>query len=114
MTVVAGQYRAVLADFARSGTLHEVRDDASTPQRVDVLAQCSRVGDLLARQGLVTARDARDALVDRVMRAVRPDGSLPFSLEPRAHDRNVWAAMFVSQALQGVLVGRTQEAPLIV
>ncbi|HZQ61998.1 MAG TPA: hypothetical protein VFC24_11655 [Casimicrobiaceae bacterium] len=111
---VVRQFEALLTLGEDDGRLPESRSHPDGPERVDVLAQTIRVGDLL--RGIddgITPRRLRP-LRQRLVDAVRPDGAVAFALQDARSLPNVWAAMFASQALEGVEPAPRDAPPLIV
>jgi hypothetical protein len=71
--------------------------DGSGGVRADVLAQALRAGAILDARGRPSAAGRLDALADALLRHVRADGGVRFSLDQPA--ANTWCAMFAQQAL---------------
>lgn len=111
---VIGQYDSLLALGEDLGRLPERRSNAESPERVDVLAQTVRMGDLLCRVSDVVTPSRLAPLRERLIHAVRSDGAVAFALQDARSLPNVWAAMFASQALAGIAGDASAGPPLIV
>lgn len=93
-------FEEILALQASDGTLPAERHGENRLVRSDVLAQALRVGALLRAEGRLPGIDAGhrlDALASALLRHVRSDGAVLFSLDHNVP--NAWCAMFASQAL---------------
>lgn len=116
-----GRFDALLQEVPRTRRIPETWGQTTGPQRLDIIAQTLRVSELLQDrfEPPLPALDAIVALRSRLVQSVRPDGAVPFALHPEPVQLNVWAAMFASQALDGVGGGaaetrRTSDDPLLV
>jgi len=101
---VAAQFASLLAEASALGWPPESRSNAAAanaPKRLDVVAQAIRVGRLLELHGSDPLPDevAMTRLAQLLGQHVRPDGSVPFSVQSPPRQSNVWAAMFAEQAL---------------
>ena len=101
---LASQFDSLLADARELGHVPESRRDATAsagPERLDILAQTIRVGHLLwaHRPQQPPDRIGLARLQQMLVQHVRRDGAVPFAVESRPTQYNVWAAMFAEQAL---------------
>ncbi|MEP6656407.1 MAG: hypothetical protein ABJC33_04185 [Betaproteobacteria bacterium] len=115
------RFDALLREVSRETWIPETLGQANGPERVDIMAQALRVNELLPRRSEppLPSRNAMAALRSRLAQSVRGDGAVPFALGAQPVQLNVWAAMFASQALEGMRGGtaavkRTAEDPLLV
>jgi hypothetical protein len=101
LAVAAGQFERLLAAASAEGYLPETLGSATSPQRVDVLAQALRVGHLLRahRPQQPSDRVTLERLARSLHREIRPNGAVAFARGADGSLRNVWAAMFADQAI---------------
>lgn len=97
-------FDALLQEMQQVGSVAETHGLPVGLQRTDVLAQVVRMGDLLGKRtgGRAVSSVALAHLRQRLVEAIRPDGAVPFALGSEPSLSNVWAAMFASQALEGM------------
>ena len=115
------RFDALLREVSRETRIPETRGHANGPERLDIVAQALRVNELLPGRGNppFPSRAVVAALRSRLAQSVRDDGAIPFALGTQPVQLNVWAAMFASQALEGmrgaaVAAMRTADDPLLV
>ena len=104
LPVIAARFDALLACVGHNGQFPETIGTgvtACTPNRVDIMAQVLRIGALLAMHRPQNPPDGKAlAKLKRALeREIAPSGAVPFALAQPTPVCNVWAAMFVDQAL---------------
>ena len=104
LPVIAARFDALLTFVGDGGQLPETIGTgvvACAPNRVDIMAQVARIGALLAmhRPHHPPDGEALAKLKRSLEQEIAASGAVPFALAQPTRVSNVWAAMFVDQAL---------------
>lgn len=97
LDLVERVFESVLRLQGADGSLPAEATPTSALVRSDVLAQAVRIGTLLSISRRPPHDGGLDGLAEALLRHVRPDGGVLFSLDQDV--ANAWSAMFAHQAL---------------